>query len=105
MTSSKAPFENYPPALTRDETEQLLFAVKDWTIAHGLAVRPTPALVAREADPQGILATSAPVTLFPSPFSKVCFEQAKSIQKAYNQLYAAISQDEDFLQGIVEEYV
>ena len=95
--------EKYPPELTPAESEQLLFTIKDWSIAHGLAVRPPPALVSSKVDPYGILATTAPVTLFPSPFPRVCFEQAKSIQKAYNRLYAAIAQDEDFLQGIVQE--
>lgn len=103
MAPSRASLEDYPPGLTAAESEQLLFTIKDWSIAHGLAVRPPPALVASKADPHGVLATTAPVTLFPSPFPRVCFEQAKSIQKAYNQLYAAIAQDEEFLQGIVEE--
>ena len=85
------------------ETEQLLFTIKDWSIAHGLAVRPPPSLVSPGADPHGVLATTVPVTLFPSPFPRVCFEQAKSVQKAYNQLYASIAQDEEFLQHIVQE--
>ena len=103
MAPSRASVENYPPELTSAESEQLLFTIKDWSIAHGLAVRPPPALVANTADPHGVLATTPPVTLFPSPFPRVCFEQARSIQKAYNQLYAAIAQDEEFLQGIVQE--
>jgi glutathione synthase len=93
----------YPPRLTSDETDHLVSLVKDWSIVHGLAVRPPPALVRSEVDPHNILATTVPVTLFPSPFPRVCFEQAQSIQEAYNELYASISQDEDFLKGIVEE--
>jgi hypothetical protein len=103
MSRNKASIEQYPPELTTAESEQLLFTIKDWSIAHGLAVRPPPALLASEADPHGILASTAPVTLFPSPFPRVCFEQAKSVQKAYNLLYAAIAQDEAFLQDIVQE--
>jgi glutathione synthase len=95
----------YPPDLTAAECEQLLSTIKDWSIANGLAVRPPASLVSAEIDPQGVLATTAPVTLFPSPFPKVCFEQAKSIQKAYNYLYASIAQDEAFLRDIVQEYV
>ncbi|KAG0652334.1 Phytochelatin synthetase [Hyphodiscus hymeniophilus] len=105
MAPSRAAVGNYPPDITPAESDQLLFTIKDWSIAHGLAVRPPPALVASEADPLGILATTAPVTLFPSPFPRVCFEQAKSIQKDYNQLYAAIAQDEEFLIGIVQEII
>jgi len=94
---------NYPPKLTTTEEERLVQSVKDWTIAHGFAVRPPPALTSAAGDTRGILAFPAPVTLFPSPFPKVCFEQAKSVQKAYNQLYARISQDEVFIGEIVKE--
>jgi len=89
--------------LTSADAEQLLSTIKDWSIAHGLAVRPPPSLVSSEADPHGVLATTAPVTLFPSPFPRICFEQARSVQRAYNHLYAAIAQDELFLKGIVQE--
>lgn len=88
-----------------DDTEQdhLVQVVKDWTVAHGLAVRPPPSLVPAGSDPSGILATSAPVTLFPSPFPRGCFEQAKAVQETYNELYARISQDEEFLGQIIKE--
>lgn len=87
------------------EIEYLVSEIKDWSIANGLAVRPPPALIKAEHDPQGVLATTTAVTLFPSPFPRVCFEQAQDIQKAYNELYASIASDEQFLQSIVEEYV
>jgi glutathione synthase len=93
----------YPPQQTSEEVHHLVTVIKDWSIAHGLAVRPPPAIVSEEVDPHRILATTAPVTLFPSPFPRVCFDQAQSIQEAYNELYASIAQDEDFLKGIVEE--
>jgi glutathione synthetase len=56
-------------------------------------------------DPSGVLASTAPVTLFPSLFPKSCFEDGLSIQKAYNELYSAIARDEAWLQSIVEELV
>lgn len=105
MASGTLLIESYPPNLTAVESEQLLSTIKDWSIANGLAVRPPVSLVKVEADPHGVLATAAPVTLFPSPFPRVCFEQAKSIQKAYNRLYAAIAQDQEFLCNIVQESV
>ncbi|KAK4188679.1 putative glutathione synthetase [Podospora australis] len=93
---------SYPPSLEGDlEKERLAQTIKDWSIANGLAVRPAPALVGE--DPEGILAINAPVTLFPSPFPKGCFEDAQNIQASYNQLYARISQDEEFLGSLVEE--
>lgn len=95
----------FPPPVNPSEGERLTEVVKDWASANGLVVRPPPAVVAAEADPQGILATPVPVTLFPSPFPKVCFDQGVSVQRAYNELYAAISQDEEFLAQTVKEYV
>ncbi len=103
MAPSRAHELSYPPSLAPSEAQELLSTIKDWSIAHGLAVRPPLTVVSAAADPHGILATTAPVTLFPSPFPRVCFEQAKSIQKAYNKLYASIAQDEDFLRDIVQE--
>jgi hypothetical protein len=93
----------YPPQQTSEELDHLVTVIKDWSVAHGLAVRPPPAIASEEVDPHRILAMTAPVTLFPSPFPRVCFDQALSIQEAYNELYASISQDEEFLKGIVEE--
>ncbi|OTB20637.1 hypothetical protein K445DRAFT_50775 [Daldinia sp. EC12] len=94
---------NYPPEITPSEGERLTEVAKDWALAHGLTVRPPPAVIAAEADPAGILATAVPVTLFPSPFPKVCFDQGVAVQKAYNELYASISQDEEFLARVVKE--
>ncbi|KAK1835192.1 hypothetical protein QBC39DRAFT_419790 [Podospora conica] len=91
----------FPPSLDALEKENLVQVIKDWSIAHGLAVRPPPAVAAN--DPEGILAINAPVTLFPSPFPKACFDDAKAVQKAYNELYANISRDEKFLEELVHE--
>lgn len=105
MTTLMSSGAAYPPELSAEENEHLITTIKDWSIAHGLAVRPPPSFISTDADPKNVLATTAPVTLFPSPFPRVCFDQAKTIQKAYNGLYASISQDESFLKDIVEEYV
>lgn len=96
---------HYPPQLTDDERDGLVQTIKDWSIGNGLAVRPPPAVIASDVDPSGITAINAPVTLFPSPFPKQCFQQGKAAQKAYNELYAAVSRDEQFLEHIVKEFV
>ncbi|KAK4157886.1 hypothetical protein C8A00DRAFT_11247 [Chaetomidium leptoderma] len=94
--------DSYPPTLDDAlERDRLVQTIKDWTIANGLAVRPPPAIAGN--DSEGILAMSAPVTLFPSPFPKSCFAEAEAIQTKYNELYARISQDEEFLSGLVQE--
>lgn len=103
MGTERLTASSYPPAVDEGERARLVQTIKDWAIANGLAVRPPPSLVTAEADPDGVLATNVPVTLFPSPFPRVCFDQAKAVQKAYNELYAKVSQDEPFLSSMVEE--
>ena len=98
-----ASHDSYPPELSTEEQEYLLTNLKDWSIAHGLAVRPAPSFVQSTQDPTGVLAATAPVTLFPSLFPRNCFEEGLAIQTAYNELYSAIARDEDWLKGIVEE--
>lgn len=96
-------YPKYPPELNQEQKDYLLSNLKDWSIAHGLTVRPAPSYVPQQNDPSAALATSAPVTLFPSLFPKVCFDQAESVAEAYNELYSAISEDEAWLKEIVEE--
>jgi len=98
-----ATYPEYPPDQSDEEQKYLLTSLKDWSIAHGLAVRPTTTYVSAEIDPSGALATTAPVTLFPSLFPRVCFEQAKSVAQDYNELYSAIASDEEWLKQTVEE--
>ena len=102
MASSKFR-HNYPPALNSAQSDYLLTALKDWSAAHGLAVRPPATLVPLEDDPEGVLAVTAPVTLFPSLFPRSCFDEACSVQKTYNELYAAISRDQEWLGEIMRE--
>ncbi|KAK5306402.1 Glutathione synthetase [Exophiala xenobiotica] len=98
-------YANYPPPLSSEQETLLIQTVKDWTIEHGLAVRPSTAIVPEETNREKVLATTAPVTLFPSPFPKSCFDQARSLQQTYNELYAAIANDEDWLETIMKELI
>ena len=93
----------YPPALTDAQRAKLLFDLNDWAIAHGLAVRPASGFVTEDKDPAGVLAVTAPVTLFPSLFPRRCYENALAISKSYNELYARISMDEQWIAGIMKE--
>ncbi|KAI9840498.1 MAG: hypothetical protein M1838_004028, partial [Thelocarpon superellum] len=97
--------QDYPPDLNEAQSENLLCNLNDWAIAHGLAVRPPLGFVSAEVDPHRVLATTAPVTLFPSPFPRDCYDEACAIQVAYNKLYAAVANDEAFLEEVVQEIV
>lgn len=96
-------YSTYPPHLDPAQEESLVTTIKDWTIQNGLTVRPSPAFLPEGSDPKHVLATNAPVTLFPSVFPKSCYEEAKSIQTVYNQLYAKITCNEAWLGKIMEE--
>ncbi|KAG6012707.1 hypothetical protein E4U54_007336 [Claviceps lovelessii] len=95
----------FPPHLTSIERENLAQVIKDWASGHGLVVRPPPAVIAAEADPNSITAVPAPVTLFPSGIARHAFRKGLAAQKAYNELYAAVSRDEIFLEDIVKQVV
>ena len=97
-------YPEYPPTLAPAQLEYLVSNVKDWSILHGLAVRPSLSFVPEEVDPSRSLAVTAPVTLFPSLFPRACFEEARLVQTAYNELYATIASDTQWLGAVVEEY-
>ncbi|KAJ9382900.1 hypothetical protein DTO063F5_5419 [Paecilomyces variotii] len=98
-------YSSYPPPLDPAQEQFLVTTVKDWTIHNGLTVRPSPASLPAGADEKGVLATNAPVTLFPSLFPKSCFEEATALQKAYNELYANITCDTAWLEKVMEELI
>lgn len=97
-------YPDYPPTLSSEQSDYLLSNIKDWSILNGLAVRPSTSFVSENVDPSRSLAVTAPVTLFPSLFPRACFEEARAIQTAYNELYACIANDEEWLGGVIEEY-
>ena len=96
-------YPKYPPFLTEEQAEYLLTNVKNWSIYNGLAVRPAESFVPRDVHNSLSLATTAPVTFFPSLFPRKCFEHARAIQTAYNELYAAIAVNEQWLEEVVTE--
>ena len=97
-------YPDYPPALSSEQSDYLLSNIKDWSILNGLAVRPSLSFMSEKQDLLRSLAITAPVTLFPSLFPRACFEEGRAIQTAYNELYAGIANDEEWLGEVVKEY-
>ncbi|KAI9713398.1 MAG: hypothetical protein M1828_001432 [Chrysothrix sp. TS-e1954] len=96
-------YPKYPPDISQHQANFLLSNIKEWSISHGLAVRPASAY--KDVDPEGSMATTAPVTLFPSLFPLNAFNEALELQTAYNELYANVAMDEDWLEGVVSGLV
>ncbi|KAL8671345.1 MAG: hypothetical protein Q9168_004155 [Polycauliona sp. 1 TL-2023] len=96
---------DYPPKITPEQQGYLLSNINDWSVFNGLAVRPSATLLPTNTHLSAALASTAPVTVFPSLFPRTCFDEARAIQKAYNELYAAIARDRDWLKQIVEQLI
>ncbi|POS83465.1 hypothetical protein EPUL_004096, partial [Erysiphe pulchra] len=88
-------------SISEAEEQHLISVITDWSISHGLVMKSFGDQ--SNTDPRNEIVATVPLTLFPSPFPRTCFEQARDIQRDFNHLYASISQDEDFLRSIVEE--
>ena len=84
----------YPPAISQDQLSSLIFNIKDWQITHGMQLKYGP-------DVESISSTPIGVAVFPTPFPRVFFEQAQALQPIYNRLYAAISEDEEWLYKVL----
>jgi len=89
---------SYPPSLPPKAYTFLLSSLVDYCLAHGITVRPV-------APSEGNhLASHVPVTLFPSLFPRSAWEQSLGVQTTYNELYAKIANDVEWLGPIMEEY-
>ncbi|KAF3936712.1 hypothetical protein ABW19_dt0201012 [Dactylella cylindrospora] len=91
----------YPPKLTPEQLSFLITSYNDYSLSHGLVVRPAPTFI--PTNPNNSLATPAPVTLFPSPFPRKPFEEARAIQTACSLLYARVANDEQWLGELTKE--
>lgn len=96
-------YSRYPPSISDELSSYIAAYVKNWTAEHGLLVRPSTHQVGQDTNPNGVLATNAPVSLFPSPFPRKLFRQAQDLQTVYNELYAKIASNESFLETVMKE--
>lgn len=88
---------SYPPQLSEQQLSTLIANIRDWQFAHGSLLKAPPVSGNLSARPIG-------VTLFPSLYPKECFYEARSLQVLYNELYAAVAEDEEWLYGALKEY-
>ncbi|KAG6902416.1 hypothetical protein C0995_000342 [Termitomyces sp. Mi166 len=95
--ASPSVLSEWPPALTKAQIDELTLLATSYAFSTGLLYLP-PA-ERQPTVPES--AVHAPLALFPSPFPRSLFEQAKRIQGIYNILYARIALDEEFLDRIM----
>lgn len=85
----------YPPKVSEEEADFINNTIVDWSLSHGLAML-TP-------EGEGVTAVHAPVTVYPSPFPKSGMVNALTVQKAFNELYARVANDEEWLRESLAE--
>jgi len=90
-------FASWPPTLSKNQLEALTLYATTWALSNGLLYLPP----AERQPTVPSAAIHAPISLFPSPFPRPLFEQARRIQRAYNILYARIAMDEEFLDRVM----
>lgn len=84
---------DYPPTISSDHETSLLALASDYSLSNGLILRPL--------DNSNTQSIHAPYSLYPTPFPSHLFSQALSLQTRYNELYARITTDDQFLERVV----
>ncbi|KZV97283.1 glutathione synthase [Exidia glandulosa HHB12029] len=87
----------WPPQLTDDQRQALTAEATNYALAKGLL------FAGADQEPPLATAHHSPFSLFPSPFPRRLFEQAKTLQSTYNILYARVATDYDFLERVLGE--
>lgn len=83
------------PELDSAKESILVENLLQWSLANGLVIYPP--------DFKSYQPVSAPVTLFPTPFPRVAFKDADDVQLLFNELYAKVSSDLEFLSEIIDD--
>lgn len=76
-----------PSPPTKDQLDELIREINQWAITNGLTMYPPKF----EANPSS--ASVSPVTVYPTPIPRKCYDEAADIQPVFNELYARITQD------------
>lgn len=90
-------YPSYPPQPSEKEESFINDTIIDWSLGNGLAML-TP-------EGKGVTAVHAPVTVYPSPFPRSGFESALNVQTTFNELYANVSDNTEWLTEALKEYV
>ena len=91
----KSDAKNTPTFVDERFIPLLANTIFDWQIVNGMMLK--------YRDGDTIKAKPVSVSLVPTTFPRHLFEQAQSLQNAYNELYAKVSIAEDWLFSILKE--
>jgi hypothetical protein len=88
----------YPPPLSDEQYASLVSDIKDWQITHGSLLK-----LVQTDEENTVKCHPVGTTLFPTLFPKELFHDAHALQKAYNKLYAAVAEDDEWLFDVLKE--
>ncbi|SAL99036.1 hypothetical protein [Absidia glauca] len=91
---------SYPPHASSMELDAIRAEAIDWSLAHGLVVRPT--LEKQQHFEHNAAVTHAPLALYPTPFPRAEFSKAKELQAPWNTLIHRMSQDDPLINELME---
>jgi glutathione synthase len=92
-------FPEYPPNLSSENLKLLKNLAIDWSLSHGLVIRPPT----DHAFSNNSFVMHAPISLFPSPFPRKTYYEAIELQPLFNFLFHKLSQDHEFITHVVKE--
>ncbi|KAG6379415.1 glutathione synthase [Boletus reticuloceps] len=90
-------FSQWPPKFTDIQLTNLVQHATTYALAHGLAY--LPAIPSQPPAPSSV--THAPISLLPAPVPRALFRKAQRLQSIYNDLYARVATDDDFLDQVM----
>lgn len=105
MLSSATVLPVWPPhELTEPERNKCITQdARDYALGHGLVYRALPA--EQGGLPPQDVTIHAPTTIVPTPFPRALYEKAQRLQPLFNELYAKVAMDAEFLSTILENSV
>lgn len=84
----------FRPASLESQLCDLAFNIQDWQTTHGMLLK--------LGDQGYVQAEPVGVSMFPSLLPRALFEEAEALQAIYNRLYVAVSNDEEWLFGVLK---
>ena len=90
-------FSQWPPQFTDTQLTALTHHATTFALAHGLAYLPPGS--SQPPSPSSVV--HAPISLLPTPVPRALFQKAQRLQSIYNDLYARVATDDDFLDQVM----
>ncbi|ORZ19344.1 glutathione synthase [Absidia repens] len=91
---------SYPPQASSTKLSEIRAEAIDWSLAHGLVVRPT--IDKQQHFEHNAAVTHAPLALYPTPFPRAEFYKAKNLQLPWNTLIHRMSQDDQLITELMQ---